>query len=519
LSRGDRSRQARERTAEDRERDRQERALRRAEKEGRDPAAEPDPAAETDLAVPLDPVAPPDGIVQVSEHSDQAESWDAVPEHSGEAEVAPAPDAESAIGAGHEDAQHIPVGSDPAGYDPAAPAPPGQDPPPAVPAEHPTSELAALPAEAILGVDAPEETGDPAGGAPPGVAPAEVASAGVAPAEQEAGIEQAAGVAGPSKLAASLPAPPPRLSSAHSARRADRGTRTSAHRGPRSLVARLGAMVALLAAIAAVVLLLSSLLKSSHAKPAAAPAVVKVVIPEGETRLQIAQVASKAGLRGSYRVAAKHSSLLNPAHYGAPSHTPDLEGFLFPATYDEFPGAPASRLVADQLTAFKENFTAALTARARALHVTPYQLLIVASMIEREAQVPGDRAKIAAVIYNRLRQEIPLGIDATIYYAVELQRNVPTYTQELTEAQLHINSPYNTRIHVGLPPTPISNPGLASIEAAANPAHANYLYYVAGADGCGEQVFSTTLAAFEANVAAYNAAVKKYGGHPPTCKK
>ena len=72
---------------------------------------------------------------------------------------------------------------------------------------------------------------------------------------------------------------------------------------------------------------------------------------------------------------------------------------------------------------------------------------------------------------------------------------------------------------MGLPPTPIANPGLASIEAAANPAHGSYLYYVAGADGCGEQVFSSTLAAFETNVAAYQAAVSKNGGHPPTCKK
>ncbi len=84
-----------------------------------------------------------------------------------------------------------------------------------------------------------------------------------------------------------------------------------------------------------------------------------------------------------------------------------------------------------------------------------------------------------------------------------------TYTHELTESELHINSPYNTRTHTGLPPTPISNPGVASIEAAAHPAHAAYLYYVAGADGCGEQVFSDTQAAFEANAAAYEAAVKR----------
>ena len=178
-----------------------------------------------------------------------------------------------------------------------------------------------------------------------------------------------------------------------------------------------------------------------------------------------------------------------------------------------------NRLVREQLTAFGEHFGSREAARARALHVTPYQLLTVASMVEREAQAPSDRPKIAAVIYNRLSQGMALGIDATIYYAVELQKHVATYTRELTESQLHIDSPYNTRTHTGLPPTPISNPGVASIQAAARPSHAGYLYYVAGADGCGEQIFSTTLAAFESHVAAYQAAVKKNGGHPPVCKK
>ena len=176
-----------------------------------------------------------------------------------------------------------------------------------------------------------------------------------------------------------------------------------------------------------------------------------------------------------------------------------------------YPGAPVSRLVEEQLIAFQRTLRRRQSiARARALHVTPYQLLIVASMVEREAQIPGDRPKIAAVIYNRLRAAAcRWGSTRRIYYAVELRSGIATYTHELTEAQLHIDSPYNTRTHVGLPPTPISNPGLASIEAAAHPAHVPYLYYVAGADGCGEQVFSTTLAEFEANAAAYQAAVEQ----------
>jgi UPF0755 protein len=254
-------------------------------------------------------------------------------------------------------------------------------------------------------------------------------------------------------------------------------------------------------------------------KPPPKVIAVKVVIPEGYTRRQIADLVGEDALSGSYLDATEHSSLLNPRHYGAPAGTRDLEGFLFPATYELTAGAPVKRLVDEQLTAFRQRFTAEDSRRARELHVTPYQLLTVASMIEREAQTEHDRPRIAAVIYNRLKEGIPLGIDATIYYAVELQKGIATYTGELTESQLKIDSPYNSRTHKGLPPTPISNPGEASINAAAHPSHVSYLYYVAGADGCGEQVFSKTYAEFEKNVAAYDAAVKKNGGHPPACKK
>ncbi len=266
---------------------------------------------------------------------------------------------------------------------------------------------------------------------------------------------------------------------------------------------------------------LARLLPASRPAPPlpAPPATVRITIPEGETRAQIALIAKAKGLRGSYLAASRRSSLLDTARYGAPRGTPNLEGFLFPATYELYAGSSARLLVSEQLQAFGERFGPHLIARARALHETPYQLLSVASMVEREALIPGDRPKIAAVVYNRLRLGMPLGIDATIYYAVEQQMRIPTYTGELTEAQLHSDSPYNTRTHTGLPPTPISNPGMASIEAAAHPAGVSYLYYVAGADGCGEQVFSNTAPEFEANVAAYQAAVQRNGGRPPTCRR
>jgi UPF0755 protein len=274
------------------------------------------------------------------------------------------------------------------------------------------------------------------------------------------------------------------------------------------------ALLALVIVAGAVWLAIDRLTSAHHtSKPVALPVVVRVLVPEGETRTQIAARAHAAGLTGSYLTASVRSSLLDPAHYGAPPGTPNLEGFLFPATYDLYRGDPASRLVHEQLIAFTERFGDEDVRRARELHVTPYQLLIVASMVEREAQLPGDRSDVAAVIYNRLHLGMALGIDATIRYALN------DFTQPLTAAQLALDSPYNTRTHHGLPPTPISNPGLASIDAAAHPAHVGYLYYVAGADGCGELVFSSSFAQFERDAAAYREALAANGGHVPTCRK
>jgi UPF0755 protein len=255
-------------------------------------------------------------------------------------------------------------------------------------------------------------------------------------------------------------------------------------------------------------------LGGSGSKPVAArPAVVKIVIPEGETRRQIAAIVAAEGLKGDYLAASRRSALLHPARYGAPAGTATLEGFLFPATYEAFSDAPAAHLVDEQLLAFREHFGTAEIDRARTLGVTPYQLLTIASMIEREAEVARDRPLIAAVIYNRLRLGMTLGVDATIRYALS------DYSKPLTEAQLHTPSPYNTRLHRGLPPTPIGNPGAASIQAAVHPAHVPYLYYVAAADGCGEHVFSTSNAQFEHDAATYREAVAHNHGRVPACKK
>jgi UPF0755 protein len=273
-----------------------------------------------------------------------------------------------------------------------------------------------------------------------------------------------------------------------------------------------GAAIALAVAIVVVALALTGHGGSASSAPPA-PRIVKVLIPEGVTRSQIAAIAKARGLSGDYLAASQSSAALTPAQFGAPPATPNLEGFLFPATYEVLAGEQASVLVTKQLEAFQERFGRGFEADARALGVTPYQLLTVASMIEREAEVERDRPLIAAVIYNRLRARMPLGIDATIRYALR------DYSQPLTDAQLRNPSAYNTRLHKGLPPTPIANPGMASIEAAAHPADVGYLYYVAAADGCGEHVFSTSYAQFRRDAAAYQHALAGNGGQVPDCRK
>ena len=150
-----------------------------------------------------------------------------------------------------------------------------------------------------------------------------------------------------------------------------------------------------------------------------------------------------------------------------------VEGFLFPATYEFTPATTADELVARQIAAFEERWAGIDLRRARARGRTPYDVLGVASMVERETIAPRERALVAAVIYNRLDRNMPLGIDATIRYGL----GIPG-TRPLKAEHLRSDSPYNTRRFKGLPPTPIGNPGLASIRAAARPAAVDYLYFV-----------------------------------------
>jgi UPF0755 protein len=238
---------------------------------------------------------------------------------------------------------------------------------------------------------------------------------------------------------------------------------------------------------------------------------ISITIPEGYTRRLIAARAKADGFRGSYLVASRPADAgFQPRRFGASPSVHTLEGFLFPATYFDFPHAKASNLVAQQLVAFQQNFGQLNFRHARAAGLSQYDVLIIASMIEREAQVPSDRAKVAAVIYNRLRLHMTLGIDATLRYYLG------DFSQPLTSSQLALDTPYNTRLHTGLPPTAISNPGLASMIAAVQPANVSYLYYVNKPGTCGQLAFSSTYSQFLADVARYNAARNAAGGRSPT---
>jgi hypothetical protein len=277
---------------------------------------------------------------------------------------------------------------------------------------------------------------------------------------------------------------------------------------------RLIALGVLLVAIGALVLVARAIKGSDDPAPVAAgPKKLKtfdVVIPEGLTIAQMADVAKDAKIKGDYEDAVdKAAKKFNFKEYDA--DTDSLEGFLFPATYELEEGANADDLVAKQLEAFNQNFGSVDMKGAEKKNLTPYDVLIIASLIEEEVQVEKERALVAAVIYNRLSAGDTLGIDATLRYELE------KYDGQLLESELNADTPYNTRINGGLPPTPIANPGLASMEAAANPADSDAYYFVVKPGTCGEHFFTEDSAEFDQAAAEYQAALQAEGGSPTEC--
>jgi UPF0755 protein len=254
----------------------------------------------------------------------------------------------------------------------------------------------------------------------------------------------------------------------------------------RRRVTALAAVVIVVGVVVALVKIAghSSASSTQTTSTVAAPKPFRIVFPEGFSRAEMAQrVQAVAAIaqrkRHGKKVRLSARTYLLEAHprrlAGFGSKKRSLEGFLFPATYDFLANTTSGQLVQQQLSAFAENWSKVDMSYARKKNLTPYDVLIIASLVEKEALVPDERPKIARVIYNRLHAGMNLGIDATTRYGL----HVPG-TKSLTESDLQSNNPYNTRNPniTGLPPTPIANPGLASMQAAAHPAPGDWLYFV-----------------------------------------
>jgi uncharacterized YceG family protein len=236
--------------------------------------------------------------------------------------------------------------------------------------------------------------------------------------------------------------------------------------------------------VAAVLALVAAVAAGAYPAVAAKPVVLRIIFPEGFTvrqmtdrvaavrRIAIRKRHVTPRLTGrAYAAAAARTS--PPRGFRRDVRRRSIEGFLFPSLYEFAPHTSARELIASQLAAFRRAWRAVGRHSSRARARTPYDVLTIASMIERETVAPEERALVSAVIYNRLARNMPLGIDATLRYGL----GVPG-TRPLRRAHLRSSSPYNTSRFRGLPPTPIANPGLPSMRAAARPANVDYLYYV-----------------------------------------
>lgn len=224
---------------------------------------------------------------------------------------------------------------------------------------------------------------------------------------------------------------------------------------------------------------------ASTTAPAATRPQLKIIFPEGWSAGQMADRAAEVRqiafrkygvtplLSGSTYATATRAAKAPASFRPFLKRRGSVEGFLFPSTYFFEPSSTAASLVARQIDTFQREWTSIDLRAAKARKQTPYDVLTIASLIEKETVAPSERALVAAVIYNRLERGMPLAIDASLRYGLGVQG-----TRPLKQSHLRSNTPYNTHRFKGLPPTPITNPGVASMRAAAKPANVNYLYYV-----------------------------------------
>ncbi|HUU06007.1 MAG TPA: endolytic transglycosylase MltG [Patescibacteria group bacterium] len=222
----------------------------------------------------------------------------------------------------------------------------------------------------------------------------------------------------------------------------------------------------------------------------------KVTVKEGLWSGETARIFEAAGLFPSAEFinAARNTKLIRDLDPAAA----DLEGYLFPDTYLVRRDFTAREMVALMVDHFRRNFTNRFVWRARDIGFTPRQAVILASLIEKETANRDERFLVSSVFHNRLKQNMLLDCDSTIVYAL---KKTGRYQGKLGWDDLKFASPFNTRLHRGLPPAPIANPGYASLEAALYPENSEYLFFVA--KDAGSHYFSKTLA-------EHNRAVRKY---------
>jgi UPF0755 protein len=223
--------------------------------------------------------------------------------------------------------------------------------------------------------------------------------------------------------------------------------------------------------------------------------IFKVTIPEGLTLNQMAQLRNDPD---AFMAAVQSLDLFN--HFGISART--AEGFLMPNTYFFFQEPTDPELVQRMADQFNKDFDALIERYPEQAGTDKVLILTVASLVEEEARLDEERALVAAVIYNRLSKKMHLEMDSTLQYILG------KYGQRLLNEDKEVDSPYNTYKNRGLPPGPISNPGAKSIEAAMNPADADYLFFVSNADGK-SHTFSTTLREHNAAVAKYRREIRK----------
>lgn len=228
----------------------------------------------------------------------------------------------------------------------------------------------------------------------------------------------------------------------------------------------------------------------------------EVTIPEGSNLFDIAARLERAGLgdrQDFLKAATGETKLVADMDPGAKS----LEGYLFPDTYFFARKATPAQICAAMVRRFRAK------ARELGLKGNVHRVVTMASLVERETAVDGERRLVASVFENRLAKKMPLMTDPSVIYGLELDGR---WRGAIYASDLKFNTPYNTYLHAGLPPAPIDNPGMKSLRAAMEPARTDYLYFVAaGANPQGHSLFSSSLAEHARDVAGYRHAEKKAG--------